>query len=167
MEKKRSLVAVGAAALVAVGLTLVAQPVAAVSLTSIPLVAADTSGGSAVANAPVFLSGQRVAVDPHTKKLRPLTPEEEAALSQGTATQPVPGEVAVIRHPEGYTSVVLDEQYMSTALAKLNPDGTLAEECVDSPAEAAAFFASGSVTAHHDHAPAVATALQTPVLEER
>ena len=80
----------------------------------------------------VFVSGQKVAIDPETKKIRELTPEEAKALSEDlknfVAKQP--GELKVYQYPNGMLAVELPEEYMDSMVVKRNPDGTLSTECV-------------------------------------
>jgi hypothetical protein len=80
----------------------------------------------------LFVSGQKVAIDPQTKKLRQLTPEEAQALSEDLKnyTTKAPGELPVYQFQNGMLAVELPEEYMDSMVAKRNPDGTLSMECV-------------------------------------
>ena len=81
-------------------------------------------------------------VDAETKQLRPAFPEELAAEAKA-ASAAVAAEGAappVIKTTEsGATGVMLDDSYMSYAVAHKEPDGSIKQDCVENqPSEAAA-----------------------------
>ena len=88
----------------------------------------------------VSVSGQKVAIDPQTKKLRQLTPEESQALSEDLKNYfgKTPGELKIYQYPNGMLAAELPEEYMDSMVVKRNPDGTLTTECVRGVKSAAA-----------------------------
>ncbi len=80
-------------------------------------------------------SGLTVAIDPLTKQIRPVTPEEAQALrgarSPASAlSSPVPSpQPTVVQHVGGMKSVVLPESYMETLTATKQADGRLSFQC--------------------------------------
>jgi len=78
------------------------------------------------------VSGQKAAIDPQTKKLRQLTPEEAEALSEEIKNfiPATPGEPKIYQFRNGMLAVELPEEYMDSVVVKRNPDGTLSMECV-------------------------------------
>ena len=73
-----------------------------------------------------FASGQKVGIDPRTKKIRELTPEEARALSEDMKNfLSTADEVRIYRFPNGMVAAELTEDYMNSTVAKRNPDGTL------------------------------------------
>lgn len=83
----------------------------------------------------ITFSGVKVAVDPATGKLRPLTPSEERALSVALlkSGKPFPGqprngkEAAATKrvHPDGTVQVKVPASAMSEVRAVQDADGTL------------------------------------------
>lgn len=90
-------------------------------------------------------SGQRVAIDPETKKIRPLTPEESQALSDAlkNSAGKAPGEVRIYQYSNGMLSAELSEEYMDSLVVQRNADGTLSMECVRGTKAATALVESG------------------------
>lgn len=87
-------------------------------------------------------SGQQVAVDANSGKLRQPTPEEVQKLTESmTMNDSVEG-LSVRTLPDGGTVVDLQGRFQSVAIAKKNPDGTLAQACVESKKEAEEFLDS-------------------------
>jgi len=78
------------------------------------------------------VSGQKVAIDPKTHKIRPLTQEEAAALSEGIKNYvaQAPGELKIIQFPNGMLAVELPEEYMESVVLRRNPDGALSMESI-------------------------------------
>jgi hypothetical protein len=80
----------------------------------------------------LFVSGQKVGIDPQTKKLRQLTPEESQALSEDLKNfvAKVPGDLKIYQFQNGMLAVELPEEYMDSIVVTRNPNGTLSTECV-------------------------------------
>jgi hypothetical protein len=86
---------------------------------------------------PAAGAGMKAAVDRQTGKLRRPTAEEEKELDEATAQlkqaqAPVVATQAV-QHANGMTSLVLGPEFlefMNTAVATVNPDGTVSWTCV-------------------------------------
>ncbi len=98
-------------------------------------------------------SGQQVSVDANSGKLRQPTPEEVQKLTESmTMNDSVDGLTAVTL-PDGGTMVDLQGRFQSVAVVKKNPDGTLAQACVESKKEAEDFLNSKPAT-KKDAAPA-------------
>jgi hypothetical protein len=80
----------------------------------------------------------RVARDPVTGALRPLTPEEARQL---IGTRPLAvAEPQVVTLPDGTRMMRLGPDQASLSVARKNPDGTLTSACVHGTAEARAFL---------------------------
>jgi len=87
-------------------------------------------------NAPMV--GQKVAVDPATGQLRPLTDAEGVALSaaipaasDASATGASPAAAVDITSSDGSPGLVLDESSMAYAVATIGPDGKVRQACVE------------------------------------
>jgi len=80
----------------------------------------------------LFVSGQKVGIDPQTKKLRQLTSEEAQALSEDLKNYlpKAQGDLPVYQFQNGMLAVELPEEYMDSIVVTRNPDGTLTTECV-------------------------------------
>lgn len=85
----------------------------------------------------VSSAGQKAAVDPQTKKLRPPTPEESQALDRGAAAPSIE-KVKTTQLPDGSVMAQLPEDFMDTSVVELNPDGTLSASCLHGMAAAEA-----------------------------
>ena len=100
------------------------------------------------------VAGQRAYVDAATKQLRPAYPEELAAEAAaappaGTAQEAAP---VVTTTESGATGLMLDDSYMSYAVAHKEPNGSIKQDCVENqPSEAEALktaAASPGVDSH-------------------
>ena len=116
------------------------------------------------------VSGQQAAAaDSNSGKLRQPTPEEVQALTESmTMNDSVEG-LTTKKVANGGTAVDLQGRFQSVAIAKKNPDGSIAESCVQSKKEAEDFLNS-KPAAKNDAAkaaPAAATSKKstTPELE--
>ncbi|MCI0402112.1 MAG: hypothetical protein L0212_01130 [Acidobacteria bacterium] len=92
----------------------------------------------------VEFAGQSVAIDRKTGKLRQPTPEEARALAKGLKqllNRSADG-LKMKVHADGTKTLDLESRYMSLAVAKRNPDGTVSERCVTSEEEAKEMLAS-------------------------
>ena len=133
-----------------VALALLGSPVAAHE----PQVPAQPAASKSTQSpAPPSVSGMKVAIDPHTGKVRPPTPEEEREL--GNATPPASlarrsADIApqVVEHANGMMSLVLGTEFldfMNTTMATVNADGTVSWTCVPGQGKATELVRSGQV----------------------
>jgi hypothetical protein len=92
------------------------------------------------------IAGQTVAIDPSTGRLQQPTPQEAQNLAAGLQeilSQSAEG-LEIVQHPNGMMSVDLEDRFQDVAVAKVNPDGSVALGCVSDPKSAEAFLKSGS-----------------------
>ena len=108
-------------------------------------------------------AGVRAYIDPETRQLRPATQAElnEAAASQARVAAPSAakrsagfaaassGPVAV-KLANGAKKLVLDESYLSYAVATIGPDGKVKAECVEQQPNAAAALRAAAAKAGVD-----------------
>jgi hypothetical protein len=89
-----------------------------------------------------FAVGQRAYVDPATKQLRPALPEElvaDAAAAKNVAAAPAVVKITA----QGAKHAKLDESFMSYAVAHIESDGSVKQDCVENqPSEQAALQAA-------------------------
>jgi hypothetical protein len=93
------------------------------------------------ADASEYVAGQRAYIDADTKRLRPAFPEELAAEAKAASATAAPEASApvVTTTDTGATGVTLDESSMSYAVAHVEPDGSVKQDCVENqPNERAA-----------------------------
>ena len=76
-----------------------------------------------------YSAGQKVAIDPETRKLRAPTPEESAALEARARPTVVPTVTPTVL-PNGTLKADLPEDYMDATVVQKNPDGTLTMHCL-------------------------------------
>lgn len=87
-------------------------------------------------------SGQQVAVDANSGKLRQPTPEEVQKLTESlTMNDSVEG-LTPRTLSNGGTAVDLQGRFQSVAIAKKNPDGSISQSCVENKKEAEDFLNS-------------------------
>lgn len=88
-------------------------------------------------------AGLHAFIDPVTGALREATPADLAAAA---AAHPLPlrtdSDAAVVLHADGMRSLILDDSFLSTSVAKIGPDGQLITGCVATREEYDAFFAA-------------------------
>jgi hypothetical protein len=127
VTRKLSLLACGVAVLsAAVGINTASAQTAAAGRTS------DDSTST------VQVAGQTVAIDRATGRLRPPTAAERKALAAGLKNilnRSTEG-LTVVQRPDGAKSVDLQGRFQAIAIAKVNADGKVAEQCVTSQREA-------------------------------
>jgi hypothetical protein len=85
-----------------------------------------------VANEPVR-PGMRVAIDPETKKLRPVEHDDAVGAARSAAARSALSSrraVKVVTLGNGARVLQLDESFMSYSTARLGPDGKLDSACV-------------------------------------
>ncbi len=90
------------------------------------------------------VAGQTVTIDPSTGRLRAPSPQEAQALAAGLQemlSQSADG-LDVVQHPDGTLSVDLQDRFQDVAVAKVNPDGSIALGCVSDPKSAEDFMKS-------------------------
>jgi hypothetical protein len=105
-------------------------------------------------NTSEYAAGQRAYVDAETKRLRPAFPEELAAEAKAASAAAAPEAAApvVTTTESGATGVALDESYMSYAVARVEPDGSVKQDCVENqPNEAAALKTAAAVPGADSH----------------
>ncbi|MCI0402114.1 MAG: hypothetical protein L0212_01140 [Acidobacteria bacterium] len=90
------------------------------------------------------VAGQKVAIDPKTKKLRQPTQEESKALAEGMKQllDQSTKELKVTQHPEGYVSIAVEGGFLNASVAKVNSDGTVSQTCVTTAEQAKDFLKS-------------------------
>ena len=106
------------------------------------------------ANTSEYAAGQRAYVDPETKQLRPAFPEELAAEAKAAAAVVAPQATAPVETTteSGATSVTLDDSYMSYAVARKEPNGSVKQDCIENqPSEAAALNAAAAAPGVDSH----------------
>jgi hypothetical protein len=90
-------------------------------------------------------------IDPVTGALREATAED---LAKAAAANPIPlrddAELRLVQHANGMVSVVLDESFMSTSVAKIGPDGRVITGCVSTREEYDAFFSATPAIAEEE-----------------
>ena len=105
---------------------------------------------AAKGNAPddsVGASGQQVAVDAQTGKLRKPTQEEIQQLITGLKVNDSAEGLTAKRVSNGSQVMDLEGRFETVAIAKINPDGTLSKACVVSAKDAEAFLKSDTTKA--------------------
>ncbi len=105
----------------------VAVAAAALTLPSLAVAESPAAGSSAAASS-------RVAIDPVTKRVRPVEMEEGAALSRSSeqrarAQSQAPQGARQFRAPGGAVGVMLDDSTHSFSTATRNADGQLKVGC--------------------------------------
>lgn len=77
-------------------------------------------------------SGQRVHIDPATKRVRPPTPEEEKEFTASTPNlfSRDTSKLVPVFHSNGMISVDLQGGFMSAAVARISADGKVSYTCV-------------------------------------
>src|SRR3954462_11642005 len=105
----------------------------AFALALVSIASAQTASNSASSTSVV--AGQTVAIDKATGKLRQPTPEEAKILSAGIAkmTNRSTDGLVVKHHANGSKSIDLQGRFQSVSVAKMNPNGTVDETCVNNP----------------------------------
>ena len=106
------------------------------------------------ANTSKYAAGQRAYVDAATKQLRPAFPEELAAEAKAASAEVAPEAAApvVTTSEGGATGMMLDDSYMSYAVARKEPDGSVKQDCVENqPNEAAALKAVAAAPGVDSH----------------
>ena len=105
---------------------------------------------AALGNSPQHALAQRAYVDAQSRQLRSAFPEELAAeaaaapAAQAVASEPV-------HMANGTTKMMLDESHMSYAVAHVESDGSMKQDCVtDQPNEKAALSVAASSGDRHD-----------------
>lgn len=100
----------------------------------------------AEAGAVAAASGQRVHIDPVTKRVRPPTREEEQELAATTPSlfSRDTSKLVPVFHANGMISVDLQGGFMSAAVAKVSPDGKVSYTCVSDAKAAEAAMKAGA-----------------------
>lgn len=116
-------------------------------------------------------SGQQVAVDANSGKLRQPTAAEVQQLTESLATNDSVEGLTPTMTPDGGMMVDLQGRFQSIAIAKKNPDGSLAQACVESSKQAEDFLKSKTAekkapAASKQAAPAAPVSKKSPKAEE-
>jgi hypothetical protein len=101
-----------------------------------------------------YAAGQRAYVDTVTGRLRPATPEDLAAEAQAASEAGTPEAAAPVEtvNEDGATGATLDDSYMSYAVARVEPDGSVKQDCVENqPNEAAALKTAAAAPGADSH----------------
>jgi hypothetical protein len=90
----------------------------------------------------VKVAGQDVQVDPQTGQVRSLTPEQARRLAEGLKRMLNKSSEGLVQeqHADGSVSMDLQGRFQNVAVARVEPDGTVTQSCIDKPAQAASFF---------------------------
>jgi hypothetical protein len=98
--------------------------------------------------------GQRAYIDANTKQLRPAFPDELAAEAAAARSAPAVASTAPIvsTTDEGARGMSLDESFMSYATARIEPDGSVKQDCLENqPSEKAALQAAAAAPGVDSH----------------
>lgn len=104
--------------------------------------ASSAKSSSSSTSVGVTLLGQQVQVDSTTGQLRPLTPDEARRLAAGMQrylNRSTEG-LQVTQLPNGGEAVNIEDRFENFSVAKRNPDGTIATECIATPEELNSFL---------------------------
>ncbi|HKE57174.1 MAG TPA: hypothetical protein VKB46_10745 [Pyrinomonadaceae bacterium] len=128
------------------GVTVIARQVSKTNVARSVAPALVTSTKSPTAVTPKYVTvkvaGRDVQVDSQTGQIRQLTPEEAKQLADGLKGMLNKSTDGLVQeqHPDGTVSMDLQGRFQNVTVAKINPDGTVTQSCVDSPEAAASFF---------------------------
>ena len=84
----------------------------------------------------VALGDLRIAVDPKTGELRPLTPAEARRLTDEMKKRFPAREIELTQRPDGALSSVVAPNLLTFSVARVGRDGKLEKSCAGSPAQA-------------------------------
>ena len=84
----------------------------------------------------VALGDLRIAVDPKTGELRPLTPGEAKKLQDAMRKRFPAREVELTRRPDGALSSVVAPNLLTFSVARIGEDGKVTRTCAGTPEEA-------------------------------
>jgi hypothetical protein len=88
------------------------------------------------------VGNQDLQIDTQSGEVKPLTAEEAQKLANGLAPMlddSADGLVSV-KHADGSVSMDLQGRFQHVTVARVTPEGTLEQSCVDNPRAAAKFF---------------------------
>lgn len=94
-------------------------------------------------------AGVQVAVDPQTGKIRQPTPAEIEQLNASVRSmfdKSLAAAPQAVTWGDGTVALAVGDEYLNVWVARINPDGTQSQTCVDS-AEAAGTFFTGAAPA--------------------
>jgi len=103
---------------------------------------APQTGRTAVNQVKVTDSGMRVYIDPATGRIKQPTAAEVRALDEAIASLPAREikSVQATQYSDGTVSIANPGDLMSYAMARINPDGSVSQACIDDAATADAFL---------------------------
>ncbi len=125
----------------AAAITVISRQVAKGSLTK----AVESTPASSLASTKyrtVKVAGHDVQIDTQTGQMKPLTPQEAQGIAEGLKgmlNKSNEGLVEV-KNPDGSVSVAHEGRFQNVAVARVNQDGAVEQECFDEPGQAAGFF---------------------------
>jgi hypothetical protein len=85
------------------------------------------------------MASQDVPVNSPPQQLSADEAQKLAAGMKELVNQSTEG-LAEVHHADGSVSVDLDGRFQNVTVARVNPDGTISQSCVDNPRSAGAFF---------------------------
>lgn len=95
---------------------------------------------------PATIAGLTISRDPTTGKLRAPTAAELNALNLGGLFDRSTAGLRSVQRADGSIGLYLQGRFLSSALGKLGPDGTVLAGCATKGSEAGAFFDNASKT---------------------
>lgn len=84
--------------------------------------------------------GLRAFVDPESGGLHEPSAEEMRNAAASTTPLRKGANVQIVEHSNGMKSMVLDETFMATSVARIGDDGKLVTECLTDPAQVDRFL---------------------------
>ncbi len=112
------------------------------NVTDTPVASAQPPSAATAKYVTVKVAGRDVRVDSQTGQIQQMTPEEAKQLAEGLKGMLNKSTDGLVQqqHPDGTVSMDLQGRFQNVTVAKVNPDGTVTQSCIDSPEGAAAFF---------------------------
>jgi hypothetical protein len=124
--------------------TVIARQVSKTSVASsvTPTPVASTKPATTGKYVTVKVAGRDVQVDSQTGQIKQLTPEEAKQLADGLKGMLNKSTDGLVQeqHADGTVSMDLQGRFQNVTVAKVNPDGSVTQSCIDSPEAAASFF---------------------------
>ena len=104
------------------------------------------AGKTAVAPSRTYVTrrvgNQDIQIDTQSGEVRPLTAQEATKLANGLAPMldDSADGVVPVKHADGSVSMDLQGRFQNVTVARITPEGTVEQSCVDNPRAAAKFF---------------------------
>ena len=83
--------------------------------------------------ATVTIGGMRVGVDPETGEIQPLSKAEAAKLAREMRKLFKPRKLERIENSDGSLSAIVSPNVLRYSVARVEADGTVSQDCVESP----------------------------------